>query len=359
MKKTRFAKLASVGVAGVLALTLAGCGGGNAASDGSAAAGSSTAGSDYQVSMVTDMGGVNDQSFNQLAWEGLQQLQKDTGIKVGYTESKQESDYATNLDKAVDNEGDLIWGIGFAMADALQTAAKQNPDVSFAIIDNAYPEADLTDNLTGVAFRSQEPSFVVGYIAAMTSETGKVGFVGGMRSDIIDTFEYGYKAGVAYANKESGKNVEVTVQYLESFTDAAKGKAAGQKLYSDGCDVVFQAAGNAGNGVIEAAQDAGKYVIGVDKDQYSQAPDNMLSSALKKVDKAVIEISEKASKGEKIGGQNIELGMSDGAAGISEHHEHMSDEVYETAQDLVTQIKDGKITPPGSEADYDAFVASL
>lgn len=359
MKKMRFAKLASIGVAGVLALTLAGCGGGGSASTAGSTAGSAAASSDYQVSMVTDMGGVNDQSFNQLAWEGLQQLQKDTGIKVGYTESKQESDYATNLDKAVDNESNLVWGIGFAMADAIQTAAKQNPDVSFAIIDNAYPEDSLTDNLTGVTFRSQEPSFVVGYIAAMTSETGKVGFVGGMKSDVLATFEYGFKAGVAYANKESGKNVEVTTQYIESFTDAAKGKAAGQKMYSDGCDVVFQAAGNAGNGVIEAAQDAGKFVIGVDKDQYSQAPDNMLSSALKNVDKAVIEISEQASKGEKIGGKNIELGMSDDAAGISEHHEHMSDEVYQAAQDLVQQIKDGKITPPGSEDDYNTFVSNL
>ncbi|WP_085831166.1 BMP family ABC transporter substrate-binding protein [Collinsella vaginalis] len=359
MKKTRFASLASVAAAGALALALAGCGSGGSStttSDGSASANGS---SSYQVSMVTDMGGVNDQSFNQLTWEGLQELEKETGIKVGYTESKQESDYATNVDKAVDQGSNLVWGIGFAMDSAIQTAAKQNPDVNFAIIDNAYDESDLTDNLTGVTFRTQEPSFVVGYIAAMTSETGKVGFVGGMQNDIIGTFEWGYRAGVAYANKKAGKNVEVTTQYLETFTDAAKGKAAGQKLYSDGCDVVFQAAGNAGNGVIETAQDAGKYVIGVDKDQYSQAPDNILSSALKRVDKAVIEISKQASEGEDIGGKNVELGMSDDAAGISEHHEHMSDEVYQAAQDLIEQIKDGTLTPPSTEDAYNTFVAGL
>ncbi|QWT17396.1 BMP family ABC transporter substrate-binding protein [Collinsella sp. zg1085] len=357
MNKKRFAGITSMALAGTLALALVGCGGATpAAKDaGSAEATKST----YKVAMVTDMGGVNDQSFNQLAWEGLQQLSKDTGIKVGYTESKQEADYAPNLDKATDQGNDLVWGIGFAMSKAIQEHAKKNPDVHVAIIDSAYGDAEQLDNLTGVTFRSQEPSFVVGYIAAMTSQTGKVGFVGGVKSDVLNTFEYGYRAGVAYANKENGKNVEVSVQYLETFTDAAKGKAAGQKLYADGCDVIFQAAGNAGNGVIEAAVDANKLVIGVDKDQHAQAPENVLTSALKRVDKAVIEVSEMASKGKEIGRQNINLGMAEDAAGISEHHELMSDDVYQKALDLVKQIKDGKIMPPASEKDFNSYTASL
>ena len=358
MKKKRLMGFAGIAAAAALALAVTGCGGGGSKTAAGSSS-SSNGSSDYQVTMVTDMGGVNDQSFNQLAWEGLQKLQKDTGIKTSYTESKQEADYATNLDKAVDSGNKLVWGIGFAMADAVHTAAKQNPDVNFAIIDNAYDESDLTDNLTGVSFKTQEPSFVVGYIAAMTSTTGKVGFVGGIKSPVLQTFEYGYRAGVEYANKQAGKSVQVTVQYLETFTDAAKGKAAGQKLYSDGNDIVFACAGNAGNGVIEAAQEADKLVIGVDKDQYDLAPKNMLTSAMKNVDEAVIEVSEKASKGEKIGGQNIELSMKDGAVGISEHHDLMSDDVYKTAQDLAQQIKDGKITPPGTEDDFNKYVASL
>ena len=252
MKKNRLMGLA---LAGVLALSVAGCGGGDEAKPAGSAPADASA--DYKVQMVTDMGGVNDQSFNQLAWEGLQQLNKDTGIEVGYTESKQESDYATNLDKAVDDGAQTVWGIGFAMAEAIQNTAKTNPDVHFAIIDNAYPEADLLDNLTGVTFKTQEPSFVAGYIAAMTTQTGKVGFIGGMKSDVLETFDWGYQAGVAYANATEGTNVEVVSQYIETFTDAAKGKAAGQKMYSDGCDIVFACAGNAGNGVIEAAQSMG------------------------------------------------------------------------------------------------------
>ena len=355
MKKKRLMGIAGVAAACALALGLAACGGSKTASNGSGSA--SAASSDYQVTMVTDMGGVNDQSFNELAWDGLQKLTKDTGIKTSYTESKQESDYATNLDKAVDGGNKLVWGIGFAMADAVESAAKQNPDVNFAIIDNAYEKPE--SNLTGVTFRSQESSFVVGYIAAMTSQTGKVGFVGGIKSDVLATFEYGYRAGVEYANKKAGKNVQVTVQYTETFTDAAKGKALGQKLYSDGNDIVFACAGNAGNGVIEAATEANKMVIGVDKDQYDLAPKNMLTSAMKNVDEAVETVSKEAADGKEIGGQNIELGMSDGAVGISEHHDLMSDDTYKAATDLADQIKAGKITPPGTEKDFDAYVKSL
>lgn len=363
--KKGYKGLATAALAGVLALSVAGCGGSPAPAGSEPA----KASNDYKVQMVTDMGGVNDRSFNQLAWEGLQKLNKETGIEVGYTESKQEADYATNLDKAVDSDAQTVWGIGFAMAGAIRDAAKTNPDVHFAIIDNAYPEKGhkddkgnedgLTDNLTGVTFKTQEPSFVAGYIAAMTSETGKVGFVGGMKSDVLETFNWGFQAGVAYANKAEGKNVEVVSQYIETFTDAAKGKAAGQKMYSDGCDIVFACAGNAGNGVIEAAKESNKKVIGVDKDQYELAPENMLTSVMKNVDQAVIEVSKEAADGEEIGGKNIELSAKDGAVGISEHHDLMSEDVYKTAQDLFQQIKDGKITPPGTEKDFNDYVASL
>ena len=316
MKKNRLMGLA---LAGVLALSVAGCGGGDEAKPAGSAPADASA--DYKVQMVTDMGGVNDQSFNQLAWEGLQQLNKDTGIEVGYTESKQESDYATNLDKAVDDGAQTVWGIGFAMAEAIQNAAKTNPDVHFAIIDNAYPEADLLDNLTGVTFKTQEPSFVAGYIAAMTTQTGKVGFIGGMKSDVLETFDWGYQAGVAYANATEGTNVEVVSQYIETFTDAAKGKAAGQKMYSDGCDIVFACAGNAGNGVIE--------------------------------------VSTMASNGEKVGGKNIELSAKDGAVAVSTHHDLMEPGVYDTAVELFDKIKNGEIEPPATEDAFNDYVASL
>ena len=135
------------------------------------------------------------------------------------------------------------------MADAIATCAQTNPDIKFAIIDNANPSD--AENIVGVQFRAQEPSFIVGYIGASFSKTGNVGYVGGISSDVIDQFEYGYKAGVAYANSVNGTNVQVQAQYAESFSDSARGKAIAQSMFSNGCDVVFHAAGGTGTGVIE------------------------------------------------------------------------------------------------------------
>ncbi len=318
--------------------------------------GASETKSSYKISMITDTGGVNDQSFNQSSWEGLKQLEKDKGWKVNYLESKQESDYASNLDKAVDDEANLIWGVGFAMADAVADVAAKNKDVQFAISDNAYEKP--VDNLTGVTFRAQEPSFMVGYIAARTTKTNKVGFVGGISGVVIDQFDYGYKAGIAYANKENNTNVEVLTQYADSFSDSAKGKAIASKMFSDGCDIVFHAAGGVGAGVIEAAKEAGKFAIGVDRDQAYLAPDNVLTSALKKVDKAIIEVSTEIQGGTK-GGRNIELGAAEGCVGIPEDHPHIDDAVYKAAVEFEGKFKDGSVVPPMNKEKYDEYVAAL
>jgi len=280
-----------------------------------------------KLTMVTDTGGVNDQSFNQSAWEGMTELKDKNGWDVSYLESKQDSDYATNLDKAVDAESDLVWGVGFAMADATLKAAKDNPNTQFAIIDNGN-ESQVA-NFTGVMFRAQEPSFVVGYIAARTTKTGKVGFVGGISSALIDQFEYGYRGGVAFANKENNTNVEVSAQYAESFSDAAKGK------------------------------DANKLAIGVDRDQAYLAPENVLTSALKRVNVAIVEISEKILKDGQKGGTTISLGASEDAVGIAEDHHLMGEDTYKAAIGLLDKIKAGSVVPPASKDDLDKYVKSL
>ncbi len=332
---------------------IAGC----SSSDGDSDAGSAAETSDITVEMVTDTGGINDQSFNQLAWAGMQQLEEENGWNVGYIESTQESDYQTNLDKCVDDGCDLIWGVGFAMADAVETCAAQNPDVQFAIIDNANSSG--ASNLTGVQFRAQEPSFLVGYIAGSFSSTGQVGFVGGISSDVIDQFEYGYKAGVAYANSVNGTEVEVQAQYAESFSDAAYGKSIAQAMFASGCDVVFHAAGGTGTGVIEAAQEAGLYAIGVDMDQSYLAPDNVISSALKRVDVAVVDVSNQIISGELEGGTDITLGLTEDSVGIPEKHELVSDDIYNAAIELQESIANGDIVPPASEDECNEFIASL
>jgi len=350
-------------LAGVLSFamvfSLAACGGKTASPSASATpSGTASASKSFSVAMVTDVGGVNDQSFNQSAWEGLQQFKKDTSANVNYLESKQESDYGPNLDKLVDQKNDLIWGIGFAMADALKSAAQKNPDKTYAIVDNSYGK-DTPKNVIGVVFKAQEPSFLVGYIAAKTTKTNKVGFVGGIKGDVIDQFEYGYRAGVAYAAKELKKDITVEVQYANSFTDSAAGKAITASMYAKGCDIVFHAAGGVGIGVIEAAKEANKFAIGVDRDQAYLAPKNVLTSALKLVGKAMTIVSKEVKDGQKLGGTTQTFGIKDGAAGIPEKNPNVSEDVLKATSTVQKDIVDGKIVVPANKDAFDNYVKTL
>lgn len=305
--------------------------------------------------MVADVGGVNDQSYNQGAWEGLQALEEETGIKVSFIETVQMSDLATNFDKATDGDHDLIWGVGFNTADPLAASAKMNPELSYAIVDHEYGD-DILPNVTSAVFDVEEASFIVGYIAGLTTETNKVAYIGGMRSPVMDLFEYGFKAGVDYAAKELGKEIQVEVQIAESFTDAAKGKAIAASLYSGGCDIIFPAAGATGNGVIEQAIEDDKWVIGVDRDQLYLAPDNILTSALKHVGAVTNDLSKRIVEGEELGGQVIRYGLANGGVGIPENNPNMDPQVYEKALEIQELIINGEIDPPYNEETYNNFI---
>ena len=311
----------------------------------------------FFTAMVTDGGGINDQSFQQSAWEGMKTFEKETGSRVSYVECSQNSDFPINMDKLADEHTDLIWGIGFKLADTIDMAAKTNPELNYAIAD--YSFGDKTqDNVTGVVFRSEESSFLAGYVAAMTTKRNCVGFVGGIKGMVIDQFEYGYRAGVAYGAKKLGKNIDVKVQYAESFTDSAKGKAIAIKMFDD-CDIIFHAAGGAGVGIIEAAKETEKLAIGADLDQAYLAPKNVLTSALKNVGKAINIISNKAKNGEQIGGKTFSFGLKEECVGISEDFSNMDKAVYDSALILKNKISEGKITPPGTPEAYNEFMKLL
>ncbi|MBE6012336.1 MAG: BMP family ABC transporter substrate-binding protein [Lachnospiraceae bacterium] len=380
-------KLLSAVLIGAMALSLAACGGNTEgpkpeapaseapaseapaseapASEAPASEAPASEGTDYSnfsVGMITDTGGVNDQSFNQSAWEGLQAFEQETGAKVSYRESEQEANYGPNIDSLVDADTDLIWGIGFMMGDAISNAATTNPDIKFAIVDNAYDETPA--NLTAVVFRAQEPSFLVGYMAGMTTETNKVGFVGGIKGEVIDQFEFGYRAGVAYAAKELGKEIEVLVQYADSFGDDAKGKAIATSMYTNGADIVFHAAGNVGQGVIAAAKDMDKLVIGVDRDQAYLAPDNVMTSALKLVGAAMKDVSKRIADGEELGGQTLAYGIAEESAGIPPYEGSTANlvdkEVYDKTMEIKDKIVSGDIIDiPVSEEEFNEFVTGL
>lgn len=307
-----------------------------------------------KISMVTDTGGVNDQSFNQSAWEGLLKAEEKLGIKVGYAESQQEADYAPNLEQLYDYENDLIWGIGYMMADAIMEAALTNPDQLYGIIDNAYE--DTPANVIGVLFNDEQSSFLVGYIAGRMTETDRVGFVGGMRSAVISRFDYGYTAGVKYANKD----IEVFNQYADSFDDQAKGKAITAQMYQNGADIVFHAAGGVGIGVIEAAKENDKYAIGVDRDQNYLAPEHVITSAMKRVDNAVFTTAVELQDGTLQGGQTIVYGLDEGAVDIAPTSDkHVSQEILTEVESLKQDIIGGKIVVPYDAETYEEYISTL
>lgn len=313
----------------------------------------------YRVVMVANVGGINDQGFCEQSWVGMQRLRDELGYEVSYIESRLDSDYATNIDKAVDYGADFVWAVGFAMADAVAFAARINPDtdVKFGIVDASTSGAP---SLTGVLFAAEEPSFVVGYVAGRSTKTGKVGFVGGIESDNIYAFEYGYLAGVDYAAKELGRPIEVLRQYAESFADSAKGKSIAQKMFSSGADVVYHAAGSTGTGVIEAAEESGNFAIGVDMDQSVLSPKGVLTSAIKRVDLALFGLTPQLIAGTVPGGTDITLHLKDGDyMGIPEHHENMDEAVYEDALKVIEKIKAGEISVPGTKQAYQQYAAEL
>ncbi|NMW86018.1 BMP family ABC transporter substrate-binding protein [Peptoniphilus sp. AGMB00490] len=353
----------------LLAMTLVACGGGNkknAEKDANATNKETTEeakATDVNVGFVTDEGGVNDQSFNQGVWEGLQKAQKEIGIKAEYIESKDTKDYTPNLETFVDQEKNLIVGAGFKMGDAISEAAAMYPEINYAIVDvdvTAGPDGKKVEapkNLLGIMFRAQEPSFLVGYIAGMTSETNKVGFVGGQEGNIIWGFEYGYRAGVDYAAKEKGTNIEILSQYVGNFTDAQKGKSITATMFQNGADVVFHAAGGAGEGVIEAAKEAGKWAIGVDRDQSDRAPENVLTSAMKNGDVAVYQVVKDMQEGKFEGGKTIELGLAnDGAVGIAPTSDkNVKPEILKKVDEITQKIISGEIKVPYNEETYNQY----
>ena len=308
-----------------------------------------------RIGMVTDVGGINDQSFNQSAWEGLQRAKKELGVKVSYQESKQDADYPANLETLYDAGNDLIWGIGFKMGDTILKAAKQNPKQKYAIIDYSYGDK-TPSNVIGVVFAAEEGAFLAGYIAAKMSKTNSIGFVGGMSVPVVHAFQFGFKAGVKFANSKTN----ILEQYAESFTDAAKGKAIANQMMGKGADVVFHAAGAVGDGVIEAVKEKNLMAIGVDRDQNYLAPKNVITSSMKRVDNAIFNVVSDLAKGNFKGGTTISYGLKDGAVDVAGTTSKMIPaELMKEVGDLKLKIAGGTIKVPADEKAYVAFAKTL
>jgi len=296
--------------------------------------------------MATDVGGVNDKSFNQSAWEALQKLAADTGAETKSLESHKDSDYEVNLNQFVKNGYDLTWGIGFLFADAAKNVADQNPNAKLAVIDTTVD----APNVESVTFKENEGSYLVGIVAGLMTKTNKIGFVGGIESPLIKKFEVGFKAGVAAVNPDA----VVSANYVGDFSKPDLGKLAAATLYDAGNDIIFHAAGGSGNGVFSEATDRFKagqkvWVIGVDKDQSIEfGNDVTLTSMVKKVDQAVYTVSEQVLKGEFHGGLDNaqELGLKEGGVGLPDKNPNVPQEVLDKVEEYKQKIISGEITVP-------------
>lgn len=304
-----------------------------------------------KISMVTDVGGVKDQSFNQSAWEGLEKAKADLGIEVGYIESKQDADYDPNIETLVDGKNDLVWGVGFKMAESIKAASESYPEQKFAIVDFDYGD-ETPKNVLGVMFKEQEPSYLMGVIAAKMTKTNKIGFIGGMDVPVINRFRFGFIKGI----EDTNPDIQVDVQFAEAFDNPTKGKAIANQMYSSGIDVIFHAAGDTGNGAIESAKEQNKMVIGVDRDQNSLAPDNVISSAVKRVDNALYEVAKELKDGKFAGGTTMTFGLKEGGVDIAPTTDkNVPAEILSLVEEAKAKIISGEIKVPGTEEEYKAM----
>ncbi|MBC7236281.1 MAG: extracellular solute-binding protein, partial [Chloroflexi bacterium] len=295
-----------------------------------------------KVGMVTDVGGIDDKSFNATSWAGVERAIRELGIEGRYLESQQQTDYAKNITEFLQQDYDLIIGVGFLLGEDIANFAKQNPDTLFAIVDYAYDPP--ISNVLGLTFATDEPGFLAGYLAAGMTKTGTVGTFGGIEIPPVTIFMQSYAEGVAHYNRVHGTNVKVlgTDFFVGNFESTDDGRRAGESLMDEGADIIMPVAGPVGLGTAEAVKERGRMLIGVDTDWYVSAPaykDILLTSVLKNMDVAVFEAIKQAQEGTFKGGTYLGT-LANNGVGLAPFHEFEDDVPAELKQELETLRQD-------------------
>jgi basic membrane protein A len=345
LKGIRFAAAASLVAIAALAATSV-----SQAHSTSAAAPAAKAAT-LKIGLVTDIGGLNDRSFNHLAYLGLQQAQSKLGVQVKVLQSKSGSDYIPNLSTLAAQHYDLVIAVGFLMGDAVKAVSAQFPSTKFAIIDVDNPSAGGGKNVEGLTFHEEESGYVAGYLAGLMQKVsgprnnGKnvVSTVGGVKIPPVDHYIAGFQAGA----KAASPGVKTLNGYSNSFTDAAKCKSLAQTQLAQGSDVVFAVAGGCGLGALSAANAKGVWGVGVDADQNYLGP-YMLTSAVKKVDFAVYATIAKLKQGTFLGGTTTTFGIKNFAAGISGYAKSVPSPIKTKVNAIISKIKAGGIKIPNT-----------
>jgi basic membrane protein A len=346
-----------------LMLVLAACNGGGESATESAAesAGESAAPAGFKACQVTDTGGVDDQGFNQNAYEGLTRAETELEIDIALLESAADTDYAPNLATFAAQDCDLIITVGFLLGSATQAAAVLHPEIDYTIVDFAYDAPP--PNLKGLVFDTKSASMLQGYLAAGMSDSGIIGTWGGIQIPPVVDFMNGLVAGVNYYNQENGTDVSVlgweaatqTGSFINDFADEDAGRQLSEGFMQEGADIIFAVAGPAGRGGMAAVQDNSATLdpapmfIGVDVDQFLSVPgfeDIMLSSVLKRIDNAVFEAIEESMAG----GFSADLyvgTLANEGVGMAPFH-NFEDQVPQALQDEIAALQaalvDGSVT---------------
>jgi basic membrane protein A and related proteins len=333
----------AVGALGVAACGSSSGGGSTSSSSGGGSSSTAASGPKIKVGLVTDIGGLNDRSFNFLANKGLQDAQQQLGIQGRTLISKSNADYIPNLSTLAQQKYDLVIGVGFLMADAVATVAKKFPNVKFAIIDSSAPLLKgKPKNVQGLLFKEQEAGYLVGYLSGLYAKDngGSLSTVGGQKIPPVDHYIAGFQAGA----KKADPSVKLLNGYSQDFVDQAKCKEIALDQIAKGSKVVFQVAGQCGLGAIDAAKEKSMQAIGVDADQAYLGPE-ILSSALKKVDVAVFKEILAVQKNQYKGGTDTLNTVANNGVGIGKISQAGAKYKSEVAA-IQKQLAAGQITPP-------------
>jgi basic membrane protein A len=310
------------------------------------------------IGLVTDVGGIDDKSFNQGTWEGIKRYAQENKLAVGkevkYLQSSAEADYVPNLSTFADEKPDLIVAPGFLFNNAMLEVATQYPQQKFLIIDSVVKDkaGKMVPNVANAVFAEHEGSFLVGVAAGMRAKADKkntVGFVGGMQFPLIERFQAGFEQGVHAVFPDC----KVLVDYAGSFTDPGKGQALADKQFGAGAEIVFAAAGNTGNGVIKEAKERTekgdvRWAIGVDKDQYNDGvmasgKSVVLTSMTKRVDVAAHDVAEMVAKGQFPGGQVLTFSLKNKGVGLPPQNPNLTPDILKKCAEFDKDIASGKL----------------
>ena len=324
----------------------------------------------FTVGQVTDLGGIDDKSFNATSWKGVQEAIDQLGVSGKYLESQQQSDYAKNIQQFLDEKTDLIITVGFLLGVDTATAAKANPDVNFAIVDYAYPDcyegategkdcgsSTELPNVLGLTFATDQAAFLAGYAAAATTQTGKISTFGGINIPTVSIFMKGFEAGAKYYNQQKGANVEVLGwdnakqdgSFTGNFESLDDGRSFAESFVQEGADIVMPVAGPVGLGSAAYCKESGACkIVGVDTDwtvSASEYTDVVLTSVMKMMDVAVFDSIKAAKDGTFKGGTYVGT-LANGGVGIAPVAGASSDLTSEL-DTIKASLIDGSLTVDG------------